>query len=192
MIQLDGDRRNFFRTTLGELLRQAAAATERKVAPRRFFRPPGAVEEVAYLALCTRCGACIDVCPVHAIFKAPTSAGLAAGSPMIDPAVEPCVVCPDIPCARACPTGALVPPAGWPGVHMGRLELVPETCLAFQGVQCGICARSCPVGERAIRLDADGKPLLDAEGCVGCGVCVRACPTSPSSLKLYLPAPEAR
>jgi ferredoxin-type protein NapG len=182
-----GDRRGFFRSTLGELLRQAARATERKMVSRRYYRPPGAVEEAAFLALCTRCAACIEVCPVHAIYKARPSAGLAANTPIIDPSLEPCVVCADMPCAKACPTGALVPPAdGWAHVHMGTLTLDPKICIAFLGAECGACARACPVGEAALRLDTEGKPLIIAEGCVGCGVCVRVCPTSPSSLTLTL------
>ncbi|MGH7569167.1 MAG: 4Fe-4S dicluster domain-containing protein [Gemmatimonadales bacterium] len=183
------DRRGFFEDSLGWLVREVAARTEARVAPKRWFRPPGAAPEIAFLASCTRCGDCIDVCPVRAIVPLPVSAGagLATGTPMIDPATQPCVVCADMPCARACQTGALVPPPdGWAHVHLGVLELDPERCITFQGVSCGVCARACPVGERALALDAQGRPVIRAEGCVGCGVCVTACVTVPSSLKLRL------
>jgi ferredoxin-type protein NapG len=181
------DRRGFFRETFSRLLREATIRTERRVAPRRYFRPPGAADELAFLASCTRCGDCIDVCPVHAIIKAPPDAGLAAGTPMIDPAIQACVVCADMPCARACETGALVvPTGGWAGLHLGVLELDPERCITFHGVSCGVCARACPVGEQALALDGAGHPVLKPEGCVGCGVCVTACVTSPSSLTLRL------
>jgi len=184
----ESDRRGFFRDTLGRLLREVVARTEERVAPRRFFRPPGALPEVAFVAACTRCGACIDVCPVHAIVTAPAGAGLAAGTPVIDMARQACVVCADMPCAHACEPLALVPPQdGWASIRMGRLELDPERCITFQGVACGVCARSCPVGEAALALDAQGRPVLKPEGCVGCGVCVNVCVTSPSSLKLELP-----
>jgi len=182
------DRRGFFRQTIGRLAREVAVRTEERVAPMRYFRPPGALPELGFLAACTRCGACIDVCPVHALLKAPPSAGLAAGTPYLEPTVQACVVCADIPCAHACPTGALVvSDSGWSEVRMGTLQLDPERCITFQGVSCGVCARSCPVGERALSLDAAGRPVLKPEGCVGCGVCVTACVTIPSSLKLTLP-----
>jgi ferredoxin-type protein NapG len=182
------DRRQFFARAFGRAMREVAARAEERVAPRRYFRPPGAVDEIAFLASCTRCGDCIEVCPVHAIIKAPAAAGFAAGTPMIDPAVRACVVCEDMPCAAACETGALVPPAdGWAGVHIGILELDPERCITFHGAACGVCARACPVGERALGLDAGGHPVLKPEGCVGCGVCVTACVTTPSSLRLRLP-----
>ena len=181
------DRRGFLRETMGRLLRGAAALTEERVAPSRWFRPPGAAPEIAFLASCTRCGDCIDVCPVHAIAPAPASAGLAAGTPLIDPTLQACVVCADMPCAHACETGALeVPPDGWASVHIGVLELDAQRCITFQGVPCGVCARACPVGERALAMDASGHPVIRAEGCVGCGVCVTACVTSPSSLRLSL------
>jgi MauM/NapG family ferredoxin protein len=183
------DRRGFFRDAVGRLLREVTARTERRVAPRRHFRPPGAAEEIAFLALCTRCGDCIAACPVQAIIKAPPAAGLGAGTPIIDPGLQACVVCADMPCAHACPTGALVAPStGWEGLHLGVLELDPERCITFQGVSCGVCARACPVGERALALDAGGRPVIRPEGCVGCGVCVTVCVTSPSSLTLRLPA----
>jgi MauM/NapG family ferredoxin protein len=182
------DRRGFLQETLGKVLQEVAAHTEERVAPRRYFRPPGAAPEMAFLASCTRCGDCIDVCPVHAIVKAPAGAGLAAGTPVIEPTLQACVVCADMPCAAACETGALVvPDDGWAHVKMGWLTLDTERCITFQGVPCGVCARACPVGERALAMDASGHPVLKAEGCVGCGVCVTACVTNPSSLKLRLP-----
>ena len=190
MIDQDGDRREFFRTTLGRFAREMAERTERRVVVQRFFRPPGAQDEVTFLALCTRCDLCAEVCPPQAIAKALPSSGLAAGTPMIEPSRQPCTVCSDMPCAAACPTGALVvPERKWEGYRMGRLSLLPERCIAFHGVECGVCVRSCPVGERAMVLDEGGRPVIRAEGCVGCGVCVRACVTTPSSLTLRMEEP---
>jgi MauM/NapG family ferredoxin protein len=183
----EGDRRRFFRSTLGRILDEVGRRTERRVVPQRSFRPPGALDEVAFIAACTRCNDCIEVCPPRAIFNAPTSAGLAAGTPVIDPQIQPCTVCPDMPCATVCPTEALTPPEHlWEGYRLAELELVPERCIAFNNVECGVCARVCPVGERAIGLDGAGQPVIRAEGCVGCGVCVRACVTTPASLVLHL------
>ena len=77
-----GDRRSFFQSTLGRLAEEVAKRTERRIVPHRFFRPPGALDEVPFIAACTRCGDCFDVCPVKAIVKAPSGAGLAAGTPL--------------------------------------------------------------------------------------------------------------
>ncbi len=158
----------------------------RRVAPERYVRPPGALDGMAFLAACTRCGECIDVCPVDAIQRAPPSAGLAAGTPIIDPIRQPCTVCPDMPCVAACEPQALVWPArGWEDCRLGQLELLPERCIAFHGSECRVCGEACPIGERALGFDVAGRPVIRAEGCVGCGVCVRACVTEPSSLILH-------
>jgi MauM/NapG family ferredoxin protein len=181
-----GDRREFFRDTVGRLAEEVVRRTERRVSPLPVLRPPGAIEEIGFLAACTRCGDCMDVCPPRAIVKAPAGAGLAVGTPMIDPSVQPCMVCDDMPCARACPTGALVLPEQlWEEYCLATLELIPERCIAFHDIPCGTCARVCPVGTKALTMDAAGRPVIHKEGCVGCGVCVRACPTTPSSLKLH-------
>ena len=62
---------------------------ERRVVRNRYMRPPGALQEIAFLTSCTRCGDCLEVCPVQAIIKVPTAGGLAAGTPMIDPKLQP-------------------------------------------------------------------------------------------------------
>lgn len=180
------DRRNLLRQALGTWVDRAMQATEERVAPARYHRPPGALPEMSFLAACTRCGECIAVCPAHAIVKVPTDGGFAAGTPAIEPRVQPCIVCPDMPCVTACPTEALTRPAdGWRNVHLGRLELVPERCITFSGTVCGACAEVCPIGEEALVMDAGGRPVIKAERCVGCGQCVRGCVTSPSSLVLH-------
>lgn len=142
--------------------------------------------EAAFLAACTRCGYCMEACPVQAIVAAPSSAGLSAGTPVINPLTQPCVACEGMFCATVCPTGALVAPAdGWATERLGELSLDAARCIAFQGIECGVCVRTCPVGPAAMELDAQGRPVI-LPGCVGCGVCVRACVTSPSSLALSL------
>jgi MauM/NapG family ferredoxin protein len=179
------ERRALFRSAFDRWLGHVVEQTEGRIAPRAYFRPPGALPEIGFLAACTRCGACAEVCPSSAIMMVRPEGGLAAGTPYIDPAVQPCTVCPDMPCAVACPTDALsLPERGWQGYRLGRLELLPERCITFQGTECSACADACPVGAAALVIDEGGHPAIHGEGCVGCGICVRACVTSPSSFVL--------
>ncbi|HEY9383766.1 MAG TPA: 4Fe-4S dicluster domain-containing protein [Gemmatimonadales bacterium] len=187
LLGLPGDRRDFFRQSIGQWGERLLERTERRLVQQRYSRPPGALPEVAFLAACTRCGGCESVCPPHAIHPVPTSGGLAAGTPAIDPRFQPCTVCEDMPCVKACPTGALtLPEHVWEGYRMGALEFFPERCVTYQGTSCRVCVDACPVGERALTLDEGGHPVLRVEGCVGCGVCVRECITSPASFELHL------
>lgn len=181
----DSTRRGLLRSALGDWLERLVAHTEERVIARRYFRPPGALPEIGFLAACTRCGACIDVCPPHALVKVRPDGGLAAGTPYLDATTEPCIACPTMPCAAACPTSALtVPERGWVGYRLGVLELHPARCLTFRGTPCRICVDACPVGEAALTLDEAGHPVIRREGCVGCGVCVNVCVTTPSSYQL--------
>ena len=182
-----GDRRDFFRQGFGEWAERMLEKTSERIVQQKYFRPPGALPEMAFLAACTRCGACEQVCPPHAIQPVPSSGGLAAGTPAIDHRIQPCVVCHDMPCVQSCPTGALtLPPNGWEGYRLASIEFLPERCVTYQGTPCRVCAEACPVGERALSIDEAGHPVLKIEGCVGCGVCVRECITSPSSFNLRL------
>ena len=59
-------------------------------------RPPHAVTEPAFVAGCTKCDACIEACPPHAIFRTPESEGMLAGLPIIDADTQPCLMCDDL------------------------------------------------------------------------------------------------
>jgi ferredoxin-type protein NapG len=71
------------------------------------LRPPGAVEEKEFLALCIKCGQCLQVCPYHSIELADFGKGYGVGTPYIDATIRGCYACDAVPCVLACPSGAL-------------------------------------------------------------------------------------
>ncbi|MCK5293766.1 MAG: 4Fe-4S dicluster domain-containing protein, partial [Arcobacteraceae bacterium] len=71
------------------------------------LRPPGAVEEKEFLALCIKCGQCLQVCPYHSIELADLGTGHGVGTPYIDATIRGCYACEAVPCVLACPSGAL-------------------------------------------------------------------------------------
>jgi len=152
---------------------------------RRFVlpihRPPGAVDEVAFLAGCTRCNECIKACPVNAIVHAPSRFREAAGTPMIDPAVAGCVMCPDTPCITACKPAVLRLDRP---LKMGVAWIQNLACLAHTGSFCSVCSERCPV-ENAIEVKA-GKPRIREDICTGCGTCASVCP-APTNAIVIMP-----
>ena len=176
------DRRAFFTQGFRRVLGKAVETVSERVAPSNYIRPPGALPEAAFLGACTRCGMCTEVCPAHAITPLPSDHGLAAGTPVLDVSARACVMCDDIPCARACPTDALDEPLGlWTVLRLSKITIDTERCIAHRDVQCGVCAQACPLGTTALDLDYGGRPVVGA-ACTGCGVCISACVTLPSSI----------
>jgi ferredoxin-type protein NapG len=176
------DRRGFFSRGIRRAVQEAVEAFAGRVATPPHVLPPGALPEPAFLGACTRCGACTAACPVQAIRPLPRSHGLAAGTPVLDVAATACIMCETMPCAAACPTPALELPAwGWRDVRMAEVTIDTARCIAWRDVECGICARVCPVGEDALRMDDQGRPVVGA-ACTGCGQCIGACVTAPSSI----------
>jgi ferredoxin-type protein NapG len=192
------NRRRFFREGLRELFKPLADAVQpfeeamkqldalERLVPREYqdenrhwLRPPGALNERAFLDTCSRCNNCVNVCPAKCIKIDPTGK-LGNGAPYIEPQAMPCVVCDGLLCMRDCPSGALVPTAlGL--IDMGTAAWDPHTCVRSTGENCTICIDRCPIGSVAIELKNDRVHVIE-EGCTGCGVCEHDCPTTPRSI----------
>lgn len=146
------------------------------------IRPPGAVEEPLFLDRCTKCNECVDACAPKAITHAPARFRRAAGTPMIDPAAAPCLMCEGLPCIPACPEGALQLSALRP---IATARLLDYNCLAYQGSFCSVCSEQCP--EPGAIVTQMGKPEIVNEPCTGCGICHHACPAPTNAIAMMPP-----
>ena len=102
------------------------------------------------------------------------------GTPAIIASVQACVVCTDLDCMSACPSGALqmIPREQ---IDMGLAVVDAEACVRSKGEWCQSCVDLCPRGSRAIAIGPDDR--IDVlEGCIGCGVCEQICPTTPKAI----------
>ena len=170
------------------LLRQEARA-----APYA-LRPPGALPESDFNAACIKCGQCVNACPPLILDLAPAGGHLPIGTPFFEPRTGACIMCPDIPCLKACPTGALSP--GLKNIEDARMGLAVidiENCLSWKGLRCEICHRDCPLKGKAIVLEtgprglskhAVFRPMINSAACTGCGICEKACPTTESAIRI--------
>jgi len=180
------DRAEFFRNGLRGLGHAAGTLADQVVSrvARPHLRPPGALDELAFLATCTRCGDCVTACPHDAILRLGPEARLASNTPFIDPERSPCLLCEDLPCVEACEVDALQT-IRQEEIQLGIAVIQRETCLAWSGDFCDQCLRDCPFPGEAILADpGSGRVYVDMRRCVGCGQCVFACPTLPSSIKI--------
>ncbi len=153
----------------------------RSMQPQIILRPPGAKPPGEFESLCSRCGKCVEACPVKCI-QIDASAYIGDGYPCISPAIAPCVLCDELACMKACPTGALTLVDKF-AIRMGLAEVSHESCLRHHGEDCRLCLDACPIGENAIVVSANsGRVLVKPGGCTGCGMCEQACPTHPASI----------
>jgi ferredoxin-type protein NapG len=162
------------------------------------LRPPGAVPEPRFNALCIKCGQCIAACPYQTLQLAALGAPVPIGTPHFVPRDVPCYMCPDIPCERACPTGALDHGLGEiERARMGLAVIDIENCLSWQGLRCEICHRACPLIDRAISVQHHPRqiskhamfvPVVHSEHCTGCGQCEKACPLEKAAIRVLPPS----
>lgn len=144
--------------------------------------PFGAGSVKAFYDRCTACQLCVSSCPN----------GVLRPSGDLEHLLQPqmgyengycrpeCNIC-----STVCPAGAILPfqPEEKLIMHIGTAHVDLSLCLVNRdGIECGNCARHCPVG--AIRMvDFEGRkvPSVIEDRCTGCGACENLCPSRPIS-----------
>ena len=139
-----------------------------------FLRPPGARPEVEFLARCLKCQRCIEVCPHNTLAPVLVSESPTEwGTPRLNFRAGYCDLCGQ--CTTACPSGALLP-FDTHTVRLGRAEIRPDQCIAWNWGGCTVCFRQCPL--HAVTLDDRQRPIVQADRCNGCGLCENICPSA--------------
>lgn len=174
------------RTALGMVVGAGCAAAARRIGSKRTpaLRPPGAIEETTFVALCTRCGNCMRACP-HSIIERDLGENGWAGilTPVLsfenDYCREDCTQCTEV-----CPSGAIIRvlPDEKPNIRIGLPRVDMDICLLSEDRECSACMRWCPYDAiRYIFSEATYSltPVVNPDRCNGCGACQTACPTKP-------------
>lgn len=174
--------------------------SDARALPAQALRPPGALDEGDFLSACIRCGLCVRDCPYDTLSLAELGVdGAATGTPFFIARDVPCEMCEDIPCVKACPTGALDHSlTDIDKADMGVAVLIDEEhCLNAQGLRCDVCYRVCPVIDKAITLEVKHNersghhaifmPVVHSEACTGCGKCEKSCVLPNESAIKVLP-----
>ncbi len=140
--------------------------------------PPGATPKFA--ETCTRCYACVAVCPTR-IIRIKTGGGL---NELFMP--ELCFdrgACEEFcnRCTQVCPTGAIRVLAENAKRHrkIGEAQINRDACLSWTDDEyCMVCDEYCPYSAIATHTKGNGIPCPEMipEACRGCGACEHNCP----------------
>lgn len=156
---------------------------------RRPVLPPGAEDLETFAANCTRCYACVDVCPTKVIrvgahadrallqlFQPEIEYFDSEDQPDCGYCAEPCNLC-----TQVCPAGALTPLTleEKNRRQIGVAKIIRTACLAWEdGEACAVCQEVCPY--LAIDLEDSEAgvpcPVVNEDACRGCGACYSKCP----------------
>jgi MauM/NapG family ferredoxin protein len=165
------------------------------------LRPPGVVDEAAFLSQCIRCGICIKGCPTQALQPDVNQSGLEGlWTPILLMRNGFCDYSCNL-CGQNCPVQA-IPPLPLEVKRqtiIGHAYIDHNRCLAWADhTNCIVCEEMCPLPQKAISLDKsqvalpDGsvvevlQPVVDRETCIGCGNCENKCPVQgDAAIRVY-------
>lgn len=144
--------------------------------------PPGVKDQDSFSAVCTRCYACVHVCPTRVLtVKFPQNRTLGQFfQPELDTSMSYCdESCHD--CSKVCPSGAILPLSLElkKNRQIGIARVEREGCLAWADKRfCMVCDEFCPYDaiETSMSNDKIPRPVVDENICRGCGSCQNACP----------------
>lgn len=135
----------------------------------KVIRPPGAVEERAFLERCIRCAECMKVCPNNALHPALFEAGVEGlWTPILIARIgyceHSCVLC-----GQVCPTGAIQKITekeklglGTPPVKIGTAFYDHGRCLPWSmQTPCIVCEEFCPTSPKAIWVEEVEAPMRE-------------------------------
>ena len=127
----------------------------------RVIRPPGSVDEKAFLERCIRCAECMKVCPNNALHPAFFEAGPEGlWTPILIPRLgyceHSCVLC-----GQVCPTGAIQKITEEQKMGVGQKPISIGTAFYDQGrclpwamsTPCIVCEEFCPTSPKAIWVE---------------------------------------
>lgn len=196
----DSSRRQFIAATASLVAAATVKAQEKigdgglavivdKKIPERKTRivPPGA-RGIRHLSdHCTACQLCVASCPNDVLRPSTDMSALMQPESSYERGYcrPECTRCSDV-----CPAGAILPVtvADKSAIQIGHAVWVKANCVPLtDGVECGNCARHCPVGAITMVASEAGDesspkiPVVDSERCIGCGACEHLCPARPFS-----------
>lgn len=149
--------------------------------------PPGSSGHNNFTKHCTSCGLCISSCPNEVL--RPSSQLATLMQPYMT--YERGFCRPECTkCSEVCPTSSItkITSAEKTAIQIGYAVWIKDNCVVLSDkVECGNCARHCPVGaiqmipSEANQPDSRKIPSVDTERCIGCGACEYLCPSRPYS-----------
>ena len=174
-------RRRFFKLLADSVAKAAAEFTYEVAKPNKvFLRPPGSGDEDTFLALCTKCGRCVEACQTGVLDRVKEMNPIVLDTPFMNFENNFCERC--YACIEACSSGALSEENLKKFKYVAKFD--KSRCVAYQDVFCQTCYWSCPRMDKAITLVNFAYPEFHEGNCLGCGRCIHACPTSPKSINL--------